>query len=316
VILDLVEDGRQPGWVAAGSLRSSDAYERDGARILNVGVTRARHRAYLVTGWRSVANARPGTVLAEIHGLVGAEVKRVHARLLGTTEAARPSKLDDLHTEIWEAFAGHVVADAIYDEYNYPAAAMQAIDVARRLIWLWSPWYGARGKALVNRLRAAKDRGVSVTVFVVDDEDGVVRSQKGRHAVPGQYELALKAASSRLVHIKGMHQEILVLDEEIIFLGSFNTLSGGSRREIIIKYSGGRFATRILSQEHAEELSRPPSWPKHGQMEARRSSSTRMNRPWYWACPAIDCTERNQPIIPGTRIPSRRSQLSRDQAAT
>ena len=60
VVLDLVEDGEKPGWAMRGRFDSHDQFERDGARLLNVGVSRARRRVYVITSWKSLSTAKSG----------------------------------------------------------------------------------------------------------------------------------------------------------------------------------------------------------------------------------------------------------------
>jgi hypothetical protein len=89
-----------------------------------------------------------------------------------------------------------------------------------------------------------------------------------------------------------MHQKIVVVDGETMFLGSYNTLSGGSRREIMVRYRGRRFAEQVLRHERAEELARPPSCRTHGAgMEASRAPA-KQGRGWIWVCPAGNCGEQ------------------------
>jgi hypothetical protein len=102
---------------------------------------------------------------------------------------------------------------------------------------------------------------------------------------------------TRLVRVRQMHQKIVIVDREVMFLGSYNTLSGGYRREIMVRYRGRRFAEQVLRHERAEELSQPPLCPKDGAvMEAARAPA-RQGRGWTWVCPTKSCPQR-QPFDP------------------
>jgi hypothetical protein len=232
VVLDLVEDGTVPGWAAKGSLRSANPFERNGARLINVGATRARRRLYLVTSWQAVAAAKPDTAFAQIREMARAgTIGGVHAaKLLGVEESTATEKADTLASDIWAAFEGHVTVEAIHDEWTYYPAALSAIDAATTSIWLWSPWFNDRQEQVLPHLTAAKERDVRTVVFVSDATDNENDKDPDRQA-EGETRLAeLRAAVTLVVRIKAMHQKILVIDEAITFLGSLNTLSHSQRR--------------------------------------------------------------------------------------
>ncbi|MEV0635710.1 AAA domain-containing protein [Streptomyces sp. NPDC050619] len=302
VVLDLVEDGRRPGWTVKGRMDDADAFNRDGARLFNVGATRARRRVYIIASWAAISRADHGTVLAHVRELAtpGPE-RRVlgvrAAQLLGLDELDVPEEFTPVQHEIWQAFDGHVRWDAIYDEHSYFPAALEAIDSARHTVWLWAPWYYKRLWEVLPHLHAARQRGVHVVVFVVEDSDKGLRQQlhDPRTAQDAQRRLPeLIAAVSRVVRIRTMHQKILVVDDRTTFLGSLNTLStptgGGARREVMVRFRGSRFARSLLEHEHAEEFSRPVRCPKcHVDMELRKYSAkgkgNGKSHYWAWACP-------------------------------
>lgn len=303
VIMDLVEDGIQPGWAMSGKLDSDKPFARDGARLLNVGVSRARRRVYVVTSWRSLRRAKPGTVLTALHDLAveGRDpmVKGLRAaRYLGLEADELPPDTSELHQEIWEAFEGHLKWEAVYDEHSYFPAALQAIAEARHSIWLWSPWYGKRQQTLLPYLRDATSRGVRTTVFVVGDRDSLVRNRLNHKNPQKAADFAmllpaLKAAVQQVVHVHDMHQKIMIVDERTVFLGSLNTLSHQTRREIMTRHTSARYARSLLEHENAEVFSRPPACRTCAiPTELRRSLSGKKDHYWYWACPTKGCKTR------------------------
>ncbi len=297
VVADLVEDGEVPGWSAKASMRSASSFERNGARLINVVVTRARHRVYLLTSGHAVRSAHPDSTFSQLAALVDEGAIRVvrAADLLGLPAGELNEKWisDPLLGELWETFAGHVVAEAVFDEFGYIPAVLEAITRATSSVWLWSPWFGARQDEILPTLALARDRGVEITVFIVDDSDSVVRSQRTRGPDLDRRLAELRGVATRLTRVRQMHQKIVIIDREIMFLGSYNTLSSRARREIMVRYRGRRFAEQVLQHERAEELARPPSCERHVTvMEARRSSSPKKGFAWSWACPTKGCPER------------------------
>ncbi|WP_371098340.1 AAA domain-containing protein [Streptomyces sanglieri] len=306
VVLDLVEDGRTLGWTGLGDLGSDRDFARTGARLFNVGATRARRRVYIVAAWSAVSRAATGTVLAHVREMAtpGPDRRILGVRaahLLGMEESELSAEDSTaIQREIWQAFDGHVRWDAVHDEHDYFPAALEAIDAAKESIWLWAPWYYTRLWDVLPHLNAARLRGVRVVVFVVEDSDEGLRRQL-RHpnavtAADAARRLPeLQAGVGQVVRIRTMHQKILVVDERTTFLGSLNTLShsprgSGARREIMVRFRGSRFARTLLEHEHASALSRPAVCTRCGsEMEARKYRINQKKAPrshyWVWACP-------------------------------
>jgi hypothetical protein len=311
VILDLVEDGNWPGWASHGNFTSAKDYNRNGARLLTVGATRARRRVYVLTAWLALAQAESGSALQHFAALAtyptSPRVQGVRAtQLLGLPDT-ETSDLSPLQREIWHAFEGHVRYTALHDEDTYFPDALDAIDQARHSIWLWSPWYTMRMWKVLPHLEQARDRGVRIHLFVTDDNDSLVQGQLKNPATASNAAArlpALEAVADTLVHIKQMHQKILVLDESIAFLGSLNTLSHRQGheglREVMVRFQGRRFARHLLDHENADLIAAPPTCPDHHtQAELRKYTIARKKgskqapgdprlRYFAWACPAHD----------------------------
>ncbi|WP_198153011.1 AAA domain-containing protein [Pseudofrankia sp. DC12] len=307
IIVDTVEDGEWAGWCASAAIESSRPREYSGARLVNVAVTRARQRVYLLVSGRAIRSAAPRTTFGHIRALVDQRTIRLvrAAQLLGLPadelDQARP---DPLVSEIWAAFAGHVVAEAVFDEFGYITAVVEAISRAQHSVWIWSPWFGARLDEVLPALALVKDRGVTTRVFIVDDSDSVIRGQRAQGVDVDGRLTSLRAVTSQVVRIRQMHQKIVIIDDETIFLGSYNTLSSRGRREIMVRHRGRRFIQKILEHERAAILAQPPTCAEHRRpMEARRSSSRRRGYPWYWACARADCKLRSE--IGNAAIPRR-----------
>lgn len=306
VVLDLVEDGRTLGWTGLGDLGSDRDFVRTGARLFNVGATRARRRVYIVAAWSAASRAATGTVLAHVREMAtpGPDRRVLGVRaahLLGMEESELSAEDSTaIQREIWQAFDGHVRWDAVYDEHDYFPAALDAIDTAKESIWLWAPWYYTRLWDVLPHLNAARLRGVRVVVFVAEDSDeGLQRQRRHPNAVTAADAARrlpeLQAGVGQVVRIRTMHQKILVVDERTTFLGSLNTLShrprgSGARREIMVRFRGSRFARTLLEHEHASALFRPAVCTRCGsEMEARKYKINQKKAPrshyWVWACP-------------------------------
>ncbi|MFI0978908.1 AAA domain-containing protein [Streptomyces sp. NPDC021093] len=305
VILDLVEDGGHPGWTSHGRMNDPWDHAHTGARLFNVGATRARRRVYIVAAWSAVNGAKAGTVLHHVAALAqpGPERRVLGIRaqqFLGLPEDELPDTATELQREVWQALGKHVHWENILDEHAYFPAALDAIDRAEESVWLWAPWYYTRLWEVLPHLHSAYLRGVRVVVFVVEDSDQGLQKQlhssSARAAADAAKRLPqLQSSVSQVVRIKNMHQKILVVDERTTFLGSLNTLShspnsGTARREVMVHFRGRSFARSLLDHEHAEAFSRPVACPKCGtDRELRKRAIRQKKRPknhyWAWVCP-------------------------------
>ncbi|MEV0086963.1 AAA domain-containing protein [Saccharopolyspora sp. NPDC050642] len=301
VILDTVEDGSTRGWIAQGSMSSTRSFQRAGARLLNVGATRAKHRLYVLCAWKTVRDADPGTVLHAAREMVNNGVKGIRADdFLGLTAAERRPAADPIEEDVWEAFDDHVhvVADGMFDERGYYPAVLDDIGGARESIWMWSPWVHPRMDTVLPQLRAARERGLEVFVFASDHRDNHDRTDPAA----ARRIAELDATATYLVRVKAMHQKIVVLDEETVYLGSLNSLSSSPekpRREIMVRHRGHRFAKHILEHERAKDFIPPEKCSTCSvQMELTRSNSERSGYEWVWVCPRHPRKHRH-PVRPG-----------------
>jgi phosphatidylserine/phosphatidylglycerophosphate/cardiolipin synthase-like enzyme len=87
-----------------------------------------------------------------------------------------------------------------------------------------------------------------------------------------------------------MHQKIVIIDEQVVMMGSLNTTSQSRTREVMLTIRGGHFARRLLEHEHAAVFAAPPSCPHCGkrEVEIRRGTNS-----WYWRCYNRGCPARS-----------------------
>lgn len=313
VIFDTVESGYESqGWVAAGNMRGND-YARTGARLLNVGLSRVKHRVYLLAGWKAITSAQSGTALAAVRETFDQlQLKGVRAfKFLGVDEQERPEKLDAIDEDVWNAFDEHVhvTAHGWYDEHSYYPAVLEEIDRAEHSIYMWSPWVHKRMESVLPQLHAASQRGVDVRVFISDEGD--INDRKDDEAAERLDRL--ESSVTRMVRMRNMHQKIVVIDKMTVFLGSQNTLSSSPqkpRREIMVQHRGGRYAAKILEHQHADVLSDPPDCDHCDvRMEVYRSQSQRSDE-WLFVCP-VERRRHRKPITRGSTAPKAGTTCSR-----
>ncbi|WP_314174296.1 AAA domain-containing protein [Streptomyces winkii] len=287
VVFDTVEaeSGRKL-WMSRASRGSkASTWHRNGVRLFNVAVTRVKTRLYLIGSWSRLKNFENDPALALHHvarRLSTPQMRVIPARALiappGDCEAE--AMLGAVGNDLAQVLARHVTVQAVDSEREFFEAFQRAVRSARHSIWLWSPWVFSRVRSILPELKAAVQRGVRVVVFVRGESDGNQREHS-------DFLRELRAAVPTVVRIHEMHQKIVVVDEQTVMLGSLNTLSHRSTREIMTTIDGGYFARRILKEEHAEPFSHPPSCPhcRRNDVDIRRGAKGH----WYWRCCNSQC---------------------------
>lgn len=288
VIFDLVEDDRGDGWVSRGRLDGND-WECEGARLFNVGATRAIRRLYLIGSGRKVRTAPNGTGLAAVRAMLqNGQAYLTPATELLTPIGAQPAvEPDPLVQELAQVLAEYVRVVAIHDEHSFYEALRKDLAGATSSVWIWAPWTTNRLGEVLPLLQDAVQRGVKVTVLVRGDHD-----QTMRHPTAQAWLQRLTEAVPRVVRVHDMHQKIVIIDERVVFQGSLNPLSHHRTRDVMVVQQGQHFARKLLSHEHAHQFADPPT--ACGQcaqptVELFRSGSKRLNFAWYWRCSTAEC---------------------------
>jgi hypothetical protein len=249
-----------------------------GVRLFNVGITRARHKLYLIANLAAVEKARSGPLHAvrllrdsgSIHVVRAAEI-------LGLPSAPED---DPVAGDIWHALRNHATLIDLFDEDVLPEELCRRFDEATERIWLWSPWVGRRAEQLLPHLIDAQNRDVRVHPVVLPP-DQVNRHLKSRHE-----QIATQVPKT--VYFADEHQKLVVIDRGLTFIGSMNVLAHvpGGRHEIMALFQSSTLADRILEHERAAEIANPPRCQQCGaevRLLQTRTGPDRERR-LYWVC--------------------------------
>jgi hypothetical protein len=278
VVFDLVDDGR--GWVARGR-RSDDPWEYDGLKVFGVGITRARSRLYLIVDGRALHGASAGPFHELQRGIDSGEIRRWSAAaLLGLDEPA-PGVVDQTFTEVSRLLQQLVTVTDVHDEHTFGGELERHLSTARHSVWMWSPWIANRARQVVPLIYAAVKRGVDVRLFIRPDEDRLMSKDWAQRQLP-----ALMASGVTVIRSDQEHRKIVVIDGQVVLLGSLNVLSNspGTSRETMITMDGRAFAERLLREMRVEEIGRPQHCSAcRRPMEVRRRWS-KAAPVLYWHC--------------------------------
>jgi hypothetical protein len=195
--------------------------EEDGARLLNVAMSRARHQVVLVGnfGFLRVNAPRDGFVRRLLdHFEKDGEVLDI-SKLLSLTGH---DWIDGLNQVLPPDFELPYRAAGIFTESDFYSVFAQDIERARESIVVFSPLASAPGIARwVDALHAAVERGIRVRVVTNPPKGfGGKRTGDDFNLVRELRDLGI-AVDLRAQ----MHEKIAILDGRIIWAGSLNILS-------------------------------------------------------------------------------------------
>jgi hypothetical protein len=281
-VLDLVEGGRRPGWLA-GARVDGTRQELRGLRLFNLGTTRAE-RTYLLADRAALDRAGHGP-LAEVGGLC----RDGRVALVGA------GRFLSLRQRPATAGAVEPAPDApsllALEGTEFIARLEAELAAAEGEVWVWSPQLATRPSPVLGWLGAAAERGCRVTVFVKPPHE---------HRPNDERRLgALRAAGLTVVAIYGVAERMVVLDRRRTFIGNVSVLATPHERdEGMVLVEGGQFARALLAVEQAEAFRAAPACAWHPAARCYAQYYRRgRERGWFWTCPW--CGERHRlPLAP------------------
>jgi ssDNA-binding Zn-finger/Zn-ribbon topoisomerase 1 len=237
--------------------------EEDGARLLNVAASRARHHVVLVGNFEYLRAKAPGDTIVrrlidnfEEHG----EALDLNALL----PLAERDWVDGLHRVMPASFEFPEGAAGAFTEGTFYPAFQQDLARARESIVIFSPFATGPGSGRwVDPLRSALARGVRVRVLTRPPEE----PGGGTTDEVGELVHALRDLGVAVDLRARMHEKIAILDGRILWHGSLNILSHRDTHESML---------RIESPAACSQLARFVSTPA-GRGDDAPSLDTREN---------------------------------------
>ncbi len=286
VILDLVND--EPHW-RVGMFRPD--VDENTKRILNVAVTRARRRLVVVGDFDYMAKLSKKAffgkdflrVLQERHRKVSAlDVVPVG---LGVRAAKAQSA----------ASGGDVEADrdrlVVTQEHFYPLLRNDLAKAKERVV-IYSPFLTENRIAqLHTSILAAVERGVRVFVVTKTITDRNERDKATYRAL----NRMLMDWGVVIVPKAGMHEKLVFIDDDIIWVGSLNPLSFSNTQETMERRKSTAVSSDYAKTIRLRELVREyregrPTCPI---CRSEMIAAEGRDDPYYWKCVEQDCYTRS-----------------------
>jgi ssDNA-binding Zn-finger/Zn-ribbon topoisomerase 1 len=277
--------------------------EEDGARLLNVAASRAKHHVVLVANFEYVRAKAPPNGFArrlidhfEEHG----EALDLDAIL----PLADRDWVDGLHGSLAPTFDLPDGAAGAFTEGTFYPAFLKDLSRARESIVIFSPFATSGGGGRwVDPLRAALARGVRVRVLTRPPGGfGGGRPEEVAEVVRTLRDLGV-AVDLR----KQMHEKIAILDGRILWHGSLNILSHSDTLESMLRIESaaacqqlGRFV-RMPGGRHEEET--PIDAPENPKCPKCRHTTVWNNGRYgiWFECERPDCDGKVDPRRPSVQ---------------
>ena len=292
VIFDLVND--EPHFRVGMFI---PALDEDMKRILNVALTRAKRRLFVVGDFDYIQKlAKKAFLGGELIPFLKERFPCVDANFVVPHGLA--SRSADFQSKI---FGGRVEADSdrvtMTQDRFYPYFCSDVNNAKERVI-IYSPFITQDRLAIMEpSLKSAVER--SIRVFVITKALG----DRGRRELSSyrMLESTMEKWGIIVIHKRRMHEKLAIIDNSILWIGSLNILSFSSTQEIMER----RFSTNVVEDFiktlRVHDLLREyengkPSCPICG---SEVVASEGRNDPYYWRCIVDDCYARSidQPPI-------------------
>lgn len=243
--------------------------DSDARLVLNVAITRAKSRLYLVAHTKHLlSDLHPDSVLARIvhHFYQEAEV-------LGSE-----SLVDNYFTTDFEKWADALlstgepmrkpVSGDLYTERNFWAQFFQDLKTVKERFILLSPFVSVRRSGvLMDYFRAMRGRGIEIRIYTKPRNQQIGEMANQADVVIEQ----LRGIGAKVIERRNMHQKVAILDNAIAWEGSLNILSHRDTGEQMRRFEGQSGIEEIIRNLELDE-----DMPVGNQTSERCPGSVRM----------------------------------------
>ena len=294
VIFDLVND--EPHWRVALFTPKNDENTR---KLINVGITRARRRLFIVGDFSYIESSSKRAFLGRdfipyLKNKYPIQNALDIAPLGILTRAAKDHKLIS---------KGQIEADStqiIVTQDDFYSLLLDDIDYAKSRVVIYSPFLTQNRMAeLQPSFLSAVEKGVQIFVITKPLQERGKRFQEHFRYL----EHTLEDWGVIVIHKRGMHEKLVIVDDKILWSGSLNPLSYSDTQEIM-----ERRVSKTIIQEYSQIIRLDKllegfyeGTPRCPICESEMIASEGRDDPYYWRCVVDGCYTRSidQPQIKG-----------------
>jgi len=218
--------------------------DSDALRVINVAITRARDKLYLV--------ANSSHLLSELgHQSL---LSRILIHFQQQAEYIDSDRLvDNYFTTDFEKWANALlvatsavkpISGELYTERNFWAQFLNDIKIVKQRLIILSPFVSIRRSGIfMDSFKAIVGRGVDITVYTRPTNQQVGEMANQSDVVLNQF----RSIGISVIERRNMHQKVAIIDNDIAWEGSLNILSHRDTGEQMRRFTG---------QSAIEEISR------------------------------------------------------------
>jgi hypothetical protein len=224
--------------------------DSDARRLLNVAITRAKNRFYLIGHTKHLlSDLHTDSVLSwMIHHFQG-----------NAEKIASESLVDSYFANDFERWADALLSTVtdrppvyghLYTEKNFWATFLQDLKTIKTRLILLSPFLSVqRSGFFMDYFRAIKGRGVDIRVYTKPKNQQTGEMANQADIVMDQ----LRSIGVTIVEKDKMHQKIAIIDDAIAWEGSLNILSHKDTEEHMRRFEGPSTIEEIIRNLELDE---------------------------------------------------------------
>ena len=292
VIFDLVND--EPHFRVGMFI---PAFDEDMKRLINVALTRAKRRLFVVGDFDYIQKlAKKAFLGGELIPFLKKRFPCVEANLVVPSGLAGRSA--DAQTKV---FGGKIEADAdriIMTQDRFYPFFCGDVNYAKERVIIYSPFITQDRLAIIEPcFKSAVERGVRV--FVITKALG----DRGKRELSNyrMLESTLEKWGIVVIHKRRMHEKLAIIDNKVLWIGSLNILSYSSTQEIMERRFSRNVVEDFIKTLRLYDLLREYEDGKPTCPICQREvvASEGRDEPYYWRCIVDDCYSRSidQPSI-------------------
>lgn len=224
--------------------------DSDARRLLNVAITRAKYRFYLV--------AHTKHLLSDLHD-DSALSRMIHHFYSKAQQIPSGSLLDNYLTSDFERWATAFLNTGskrdsnlgqMYTEKNFWYKFFQDVIQTKQRLIVLSPFLSVRRSSnFMDNFRAMKGRGVDIRVYTRPSNQQTGEMANQADIVIDQ----LRSIGIMVIERRSMHQKIAIIDDAIAWEGSLNILSHKDTEEHMRRFEGKATVEEVIRNLELDE---------------------------------------------------------------